>query len=138
APATLPRLVPVSVAGEASEENPTRPPRLFVWVEQIIAANLHRLFPGMEIVEVHPFRVTRDAELAIQELEAEDLLETVERSVWERRFGGVVRVTMDPAMTAASRNILMENLEVGPADIYTVTSPLGMIDLKELYALDRP
>ena len=92
----------------------------------------------MEIVEAHPFRVTRDAEMAIQELEAEDLLETVERSVWERRFGGVVRVTMDPAMTAASRNILMENLEVGPADIYTVTSPLGMSDLKELYALDRP
>ena len=138
APATLPRLVPVSVPGEASEGNPTRPRRLFVWVEQIIAANLHRLFPGMDIVEVHPFRVTRDAELAIQELEAEDLLETVERSVWERQFGGVVRVTMDPAMTAASRNILMENLEVGPADIYTVTSPLGMSDLKELYALDRP
>jgi polyphosphate kinase len=61
----------------------------------------------MDIVEVHPFQVTRDAEMAIQELEAEDLLETVERSVWERQFGGVVRVTMDPAMTAASRTLLM-------------------------------
>ena len=138
ASATLPRLVPVSLAGEASNESPTRLPRFFVWVEQIIAANLPRLFPGMEIVEVHPFRVTRDAEMAIQELEAEDLLDTVERSVWERRFGAVVRVTMDPAMTEASRNLLMENLEVGPADIYTVPPPLGMSDLIELYALDRP
>src|SRR5438128_8471579 len=92
----------------------------------------------MDIVEVHPFRVTRDAEMVIQELEAEDRLETVERSVWERRFGSVVRVTMDPAMTEASRDLLMENLEIGPAYIYTVSSPLGMSDLHELYALDRP
>ena len=138
ASATLPRLVPVRAPGEAPGENPTRAPQLFVWVEQIVSANLHRLFPGMDIVEIHPFRVTRDAEMAIQELEAEDLLETVERTVWERRFGGVVRVTMDPAMTAASRTLLMENLEVGPADIYPVAPPLGISDLKELYALDRP
>ena len=138
APATLPRLVPVSGQAKAPDEHPSRPPRVFVWMEQIIAANLQRLFPGMDIVEVHPFQVTRDAEMAIQELEAEDLLETVERSVWERRFGGVVRVTMDPAMTTASRDLLMENLEVGPTDIYPVTPPLGIGDLQELYALDRP
>src|SRR5262249_40534066 len=112
ASATLPRLVPISLPGEAPEDSATRPSRTFVWVEQIIAANLHRLFPGMEIVEVHPFRVTRDADMVIQELEAEDLLDTVERSVWERRFGSVVRVTMDPAMPEASRNLLMANLAV--------------------------
>jgi polyphosphate kinase len=138
APATLPRLVSLSEPGEEPAESPTRSPRLFVWMEQIIAANLPRLFPGMDIVEVHPFQVTRDAEMAIQELEAEDLLETVERSVWERRFGGVVRVTMDPAMTSASHALLMENLEVGPTDIYTVSPPLGLSDLQELHTLDRP
>jgi polyphosphate kinase len=135
ASATQPRLVPISVPGNASDE---KGPRVFVWVEQIIGANLPRLFPGMGIVEVHPFRITRDAEMVIQELEAEDLLDTVERSVWERRFGSVVRVTMDPAMTEASRNLLMENMEVGPADIYTVPPPLGMSDLIELHAIDRP
>jgi polyphosphate kinase len=138
ASATQPRLVPISAAGEPPDEGAIRPAQTFVWVEQIIAANLSRLFPGMEIVEVHPFRITRDADMVIQELEAEDLLDTVERSVWERRFGSVVRVTMDPAMTEASQSLLKENLEVGPADIYSVAPPLGMSDLMELYAADRP
>src|SRR5262245_34018572 len=138
APATLPRLVSLNEPGEESAEGSTRSPRLFVWMEQIIAANLPRLFPGMDVVEVHPFQVTRDAEMAIQELEAEDLLETVERSVWERRFGGVVRVTMDPAMTEASHTLRMDNVEVCPTASYTVDPPLGLSDLQELYALDRP
>jgi polyphosphate kinase len=137
-PDTLPRLVSITVAGEAPERDVETPPLVLVWLEQIVAANLPRLFPGMEVGESHPFRVTRDAEMVIQELEAEDLLETVERSVWERRFGSVVRVTVDPDMTTPIRDLLMENLEIGPTDIYTVNAPLGMGDLKELSALDRP
>ncbi|HEY7675528.1 MAG TPA: polyphosphate kinase 1, partial [Candidatus Methylomirabilis sp.] len=139
-PDALPRLVPINVPGEGPErDGGTSPPIIvMVWLEQIVAANLPRLFPGMEVVESHLFRVTRDAEMAIQELEAEDLLETVERSVWERRFGSVVRVTMAPDMTAPIRDLLTENLEIVPADIYAVKSPLGMGDLRELAALDRP
>ena len=58
----------------------------------MIAANLGALFPGMEILEAHPFHVTRDADIAIKELEAEDLLETIEEGVRQRRFGSVVRL----------------------------------------------
>ena len=75
-PRTLPRLVPVPAP--ADREGVWRTPAReyhFVWLEQVVAANLHELFPGMQIVEAHPFRVTRDAEMAIQELEADDLLE---------------------------------------------------------------
>ena len=67
----------------------------FVWIEQVIAANLQSLFPGMQIVESHPFHVTRDAEVAIKELESDDLLETVEEAVWRRRFRKPVRIVTD-------------------------------------------
>ena len=60
--------------------------------KQIIAANLAALFPGMEVVEAHPFHITRDADIAIKELEAEDLLETIEEGVRQRKFGSVVRL----------------------------------------------
>src|SRR5215467_16272679 len=63
-----------------------------VWLEEAIAAHLPALFPGMEILESHPFHVTRDADIAIKELEAEDLLETIEEGVRQRRFGSVVRL----------------------------------------------
>jgi len=67
------------------------------------------LFPGMHVVEAHPFRVTRDAEMVIQELEAEDLIDTIEQSVRQRRFGQVVRATVTDAMPTHVRNILIEN-----------------------------
>jgi hypothetical protein len=77
-PQTLPRLLPVGrKAGPPEDIEPQG--ATLVWLEQVIAANLSHLFPGMEVVEAHPFRVTRDAEMAIQQLEAEDLLETIER-----------------------------------------------------------
>jgi polyphosphate kinase len=91
----------------------------------------------MQIVEAHPFRITRDAEVLIQELEAEDLLETIERGVRQRRFGSVVRVTINQAMPAYVRKILTEHLDLDPNDIYTVEPPLGMSELIRLYAIDR-
>jgi polyphosphate kinase len=137
-PNTLPRLLPVRAPGDALDGASGSPPMILVWLEQVIAANLHRLFPGMEVVQSHPFRVTRDAEMAIQEMEAEDLLETIERSVRERRFGSVVRVTVDPGMPSKIRDILTENLETGPHGLYTVDPPLGTSDLMALHSLDRP
>jgi polyphosphate kinase len=109
-----------------------------VWLDQVVSANLGFLFPGMTVVESYPFRVTRDAEVAIQEMEAEDLLETIERGVRQRRFGKVVRVTVDPRMPAAIRDILVENMEVDPQDIYPLEPPLGLSDIAQLHALDRP
>ncbi len=127
-PNTLPRFVPL--------EGGT--PGRFAWLDQVVAENLQLLFPGMQVLKAHAFRVTRDAEVLIQELEAEDLLETIERGLRRRRFGRVVRVTVDTAMPSDVRKILIENLEMDPADMYTMDPPLGMSDLMQLYALDRP
>ncbi|HVO39943.1 MAG TPA: polyphosphate kinase 1 [Spirochaetia bacterium] len=131
-PSTLPRLLAVP-AGEGEE-----PREDFVWLDQVVAANLGSLFPGMRVVQSFPFRVTRDAEVSIQELEAEDLLETIERGVRQRRFGRVVRVTVDQDMPASIRNLLSENLEIDRQDVYTLEPPLGMSDIMQLHGIDRP
>lgn len=137
-PDTLPRLLPLkrSSGGLRKDGSITRQ-HYFVWLEQVIAANLNKLFPGMEIVDSHPFRVTRDADMVIQELEAEDLLETMEQSVRQRRFGSVVRVTVNESMPMKIRDILIENLELDRRDIYSLNGPLGLSDLMELHSLDR-
>jgi polyphosphate kinase len=138
-PNTLPRLIEVPAAARASI-----PPvqnlheKFLVWLEQVIIAHLPRLFPGMKVLEAHAFRVTRDAEMLIQDLEAEDLLERVERGVRERRFGSVVRLTIDPGMPDDIKQLLAENLGLEPEDIYTLVPPLGTSDLIQLWAIDRP
>lgn len=137
-PGTLPRLVPIKRSSGSVRKDGTVPyNHYFVWLEQVIAANLDRLFPGMEIVESHPFRVTRDADTAIQELEAADLLETMEQSVRQRRFGSVVSVTVNDAMPSHIREILIENLELDRNDIYTLEGPLGIGSLISLHGIDR-
>jgi len=99
-PDTLPRLVPVPTPpADSQPAQPARAEMKFVWLEQLIIANLHLLFPGMEILEAHSFRVTRDAEVAIQELESDDLLETIEEALRQRRFSSVVRLQVDARMS---------------------------------------
>ena len=137
-PDSLPRLVPVVAPADASDTQDGVEHQWFTWLEQVIAANLSSLFPGMDVLESHAFRVTRDAELAIQELEADDLLETIEQFVRRRRFGSVVRVTIDEKMPARVRDILSENLELGETDIYAVRSPLGLSSLWGAGDIDRP
>jgi len=141
-PRTLPRMVTVPPPQAAAGDKATSPGRAsrtyhFVWLEQMVTANLHELFTGMQIVEAHPFRVTRDAEMAIQELEADDLLETMEQGVRRRRFGRVVRVTVDPGMPEFLRAILGENLDLDAEAMVTVDPPLGMSGV-DLMGLDRP
>ena len=137
-PSTLPRLVPIKRSSGSVRKDGTVPHHhYFVWLEQVIAANLHVLFPGMEIIESHPFRVTRDADLIIQELEASDLLESIEQGVRQLRFGSVVRITVNKAMPTHIRNILIENLEMDRNDMYTLEGPLGLSSLMSLYQVDR-
>jgi polyphosphate kinase len=137
-PDTLSRLVPVKRSSGSVKKDGTVPyDHYFVWLEQVIATNLDLLFPGMSIVEAHPFRVTRDADLEIQEWEAADLLETIENSVRQRRFGSVVRVGVNPDMPSQIRNILSENLGLDRNDIYTIEGPLGISALMSLYNIDR-
>ena len=112
-PGTLPQLVPLQNSVEETELNLQGPKcHSFVWLDQVITANLKALFPGMEILEVHPFRVTRNADMVIQELEADDLLETIEESVRQRRFGTVVRLTVNKSMPSHILELLMSNLEI--------------------------
>ncbi len=137
-PSTLPRLVPIKRSSGSVRKDGTVPHHhYFVWLEQVIAANMHVLFPGMEVIESHPFRVTRDADLIIQELEASDLLESIEQGVRLRRFGSVVRITVNKAMPTHIRNILIENLEMDRNDMYTLEGPLGLSSLMSLYQVDR-
>jgi polyphosphate kinase len=135
-PEALPQLVVVPVP-------PTRrkagtPTSKFVWIEQVIAANLKSLFPGLEIVESHPFHVTRDAEVAIQELESDDLLESVEEAVWRRRFRRPVRLQTDASISDHILEILVENLEMRPEDVCRVPGALDLARLRQLPSLDRP
>jgi len=138
-PDSLPPLVPVNRA--ATPKQKRRRPQShieFVWLEQAIAAHLGSLFPGMQVLETHPFHVTRDADMAIKELEAEDLLESIEEGVRQRRFGSVVRLMVGKDMPPHVLEILMTNLEVEASEIYRIDGPLSLSRLMHLYNLDRP
>lgn len=133
-PDTLPRLVPVKRSSGAARKDGTVPwHHYFVWLEQIITANLGMLFPGMEVVEAHPFRIIRDADTEIQELEADDLLESMQQSIRRRKFGSVVKVAIYENMPRHIRNLLVENLEVKQNDVYILSSHLGLASLWQIY-----
>lgn len=132
-PDTLPQLIPVDVNGKSRRGKGYR----FIWLEQLISAHLGELFPGMEVLESHPFHVTRDADQAIQELEADDLLETIEESVRARRFGDVVRVKVNEELPDAMLEILVSNLEASFSDVYRMKDPLSFGRLKHLLQVDR-
>jgi polyphosphate kinase len=137
-PGTLPRLVPLRRSSGGVRKDGTAPHHhYFVWLEQVIAAHLEALFPGMAILASHPFRVVRDADILIQELEAYDLLESMEQSVRRRRFGSVVQLSMNKATPADIRDILKENLEVERRDMYTIDGPLGLNGLMGLTQIER-
>lgn len=138
-PSSLPQLVPVKRSSGSLRRDGTTPRyHYFVWITQVITANLTKLFPGVEIVEAHPFHVTRNADLEIQEVEALDLLDTIEESLRQRRFGPVVRLMINKSMPRYIRDILAENLKVDGLDIYALNSPLGLSALSQLTKIDRP
>ena len=138
-PDSLPQLVPLNAPSKSTSGKKNKSRRVdLVWLEQVIAANLAALFPGMEILESHPFHITRDADMAIKELEAEDLLETVEEGVRQRRFGSPIRLMVTPDMPASVVNILVQNLEITSREVYRMARPLSLKRLMSLYSLDRP
>ncbi len=139
-PNTLKRLVPVPLPPRErakGEQNGTRR-FAFVWLEQLISAHLDLLFPGMEIVAAHPFRVLRDADFEIQSDEAGDLLATVEEGLRQRRFGSVIALLVQNEMPENVRELLRERLELEPDDVWELDGPLGLGDLTELTDLPRP
>jgi len=113
-------------------------PDIFVPLEDVIAANLGRLFPGMRVVERHLFRVTRNADLEVDDDGAEDLLEALEEEIRRRRVRPAVRLEVEDGMPADVRNLLARELQVGPEDIYTLSGLLNLAGLMELTGLERP
>jgi polyphosphate kinase len=125
-PQTLPRFV-VMPDGER-----------FVPLEQVIAAHLDSLFPGMTIGSHHAFRVTRNADLALEEDEADDLLVAIEMELRRRRFGKALRLEVETGMGQALVDLLATELEVARDGVFRVAAPLDLSGLWGVYALDRP
>jgi polyphosphate kinase len=111
----------------------------FVAVEQVIAAHLGALFPGMEIEEHDTFRVTRNADVTLEDdEEADDLLAAVELELRRRRFGRAVRLEVATTMSEETRELLLRELELSADDVYVVDGPLDLSGLMAVYELDRP
>lgn len=135
-PASLPRFVPLEPIDPDELLTPTE--QKFVWVEEVIGANLDRLFPGMEIIAAYPFRVTRNSDMEIQEEEADDLLLTMEENLRKRHFGSVVRLEITDDIAEDIRATLVKNLNLSNYDVYTTDGQLGLSSLWEMRKLDRP
>jgi polyphosphate kinase len=110
----------------------------FVPLEQVIAAHLDTLFPGMVIGERDTFRVTRNADLALEEDEADDLLVAVEMELRRRRFGSAVRLEVTSAADPALIERLRAELDVPADGVYTLDAPIDLSGLWAVYGLDRP
>ncbi len=132
----LPRFVaiPTDLAGEHSEPVHTAVP-----LEQVVAFNLGLLFPGMSIEGHYFFRVTRDADLELRDLEADDLMIAIEQGLRKRRMGGeVVRLEVADGMPQDVVEMLMDGMSVEEADLYRVNGPLGLDDLFGLMGIPLP
>ena len=110
----------------------------FVLLDRVIEMNLDELFRGMEILETHLFRVTRDADITIEEDEADDLLLAIEEEVRRRRFGEAVRLEVERSMPDVTRQTLVKGIGVKDVDCFEVAGMLDLTALWQLVGLDRP
>ena len=129
-PPSLPRFVPVPGSSGKTQE--------FVLLEKLVEANLDRLFPGMEILGASAFRVTRDADIEIREDEAGDLLRSMTDNLRRRRFGAAIRLEVEERCPENVRELLRNQLELEPGDVYAVDGPLGCGDLMSVMKLELP
>lgn len=137
-PNSLPRFMPLPEHLRRQEKGVN-----VVWtgvpLEQVIAHNLAALFPGLDIQEYHPFRVTRDNDLALEEDEAEDLLQAIEQELRKRRVGGsIVRLEVHASMPDNLKAMLLEEMDLTDEDVYQATGLLCLRDLMSFMALPLP
>jgi len=128
-PNNVPRLVPVDTDADEA---------VFLPVEDLIAAHLTELFTGMEVAEHHAFRVTRNADLDVEEDRDEDLLQALERELARRRFGPPVRLEVTDSMSEHVLELLLRELDVDPHDVMVVPGMLDLTTLWRVYEVDRP
>jgi polyphosphate kinase len=132
----LPRFVPLP--NNLCDRHP-KPLFIAVPLEQVVAFNLQMLFPGMAIEGHYFFRITRDADLELRDLEADDLMEALQEGLQKRRLGGeVVRLEVANEMPEEVVRLLMEGTDVEPEDVYRINGPLGLDDLMHLLSIPLP
>jgi polyphosphate kinase len=129
-PPLLPRFVRLSTSDGLYSDR-------FVLLEQIIAAHLDQLFPGMDVQETFTFRVTRNEDLEVEEDDAENLLTALERELTRRRFGPPVRLEVVEDMDDHVLDLLTRELRVSPGEVYRLPAPLDLTSLHTLADLDR-
>ncbi len=141
-PANLPRFIAVDAQGRpySPAEVPanTAGETYFVLLEEVIGAHLAKLFPGMEVIEHSTFRVTRNEDLEVEEDDAENLLQALEKELRKRKFGPVVRLEVAQDMSDQVLNLLMQELQVGEEYVFRLPAPLDLTGLNVLHDLDRP
>ncbi len=141
-PGLLPRFVAVDASGKPrrpgdvpdAQEGPTS----FVPLEDVISRHLDYLFPGMEVMEHHTFRVTRNEDMEVEEDDAENLLAALEKELLRRRFGPAVRLEIAEDITPAVRKLLTRELGVADHEVYALPAPLDLRGLTQIADLDRP
>ena len=134
-PDLLPRLV--SLDGSRAGTVPGRVAR-FIPLEEVIAEHLDQLFPGMEIVEHHTFRVTRNEDLEVEEDDAENLLQALEKELLRRKFGPPVRLEVATDINPSILALLVRELDVDDTEVYSLPAPLDMRGLSIIGNIDRP
>jgi polyphosphate kinase len=117
---------------------PTDRTATFLPLEDLIAAHLPQLFPGLDVVTHHLFRVTRNADVEVEEDRDEDLLQALERELARRRFGSAVRLEVTESMDPQILEVLLSEMELQPEDVLHVPGLLDLAALMGLYDLDRP
>ncbi len=140
-PDLLPRFIRVGPAltahgGDAEDPHPRE--HRFVALEDVIGIHLDQLFPGMEVLDSHTFRVTRNEDLEVEEDDAENLLQALEKELLRRRFGPPVRLEVAGNIEPYVRGLLMRELGVSEAEVYTLPEPLDLRGLNAIADLDRP
>ena len=138
-PTNLPRLLKIDSIVRPKPKNGNGNSQIkFIWIEDLIEANLHLLFPGLKVVEAYRFRITRDTDLEIQEDEADDLLEVMEENIKQRKFGSVVRLEVKTRMPEYMIDTLIENLEISREEVHVIDGTFGLSDVLSLCELPLP
>ena len=125
-PSVLPRIF----------EIPEQQQRTFIFLEEIIERNIEKLFLNYDVLSVHPFRVMRNADLSIEEDEAEDLLKEIEKQLKKRQWGEAIRLEVEDGIDKPLLRIIRKELNVSEEEIYYINGPLDLTVLMKLYGLD--
>ena len=129
-PAVLPRFVQLPDDGSGRIR--------FIPLEDLISNHIEELFPGMEILEHHEFRVTRNEDLEVDEDESENLLQALEKQLLSRRFGPPIRLEITDDMDDVTLGLLMSELDITEQEVYRLPAPLDLAGLFQLTKLDMP